>query len=200
MTEKQSSGEKPAKITAEKTQKRKMKPGGGKAKGNLFEGQVAKKLSSFLSPLTFIRTPGSGARVGGRNFEAFGKLFGEEALKIFVGDVVPTNEKESSCIFNYSVECKSYKTSDSFETLVQGNSNVFRWMQESITDAQKVDKFPLLIFKWNRTPIYVGILKKDLDLICKIEPKLVISQNGLSICIFHLDDLCSQKEFWIKYI
>jgi len=56
-----------------------------KSKGNGFEGTIAKKLSAALAPLNFIRTPGSGARVGGKNFETIGKLFGEDALKIFVG-------------------------------------------------------------------------------------------------------------------
>jgi hypothetical protein len=64
-----------------------------KAKGSGFENQVAKKLSTALAPLKFIRTPGSGARVGGKNFQAYGELFGQEALNIFVGDVVPVNQK-----------------------------------------------------------------------------------------------------------
>ena len=81
---------------AEEKPKRKMRPGGGKAKGNGFEGQIAKKLSTALAPLNFMRSPGSGARVGGKNFEKFGEMFGEEALAIFVADVVPINEKKRS--------------------------------------------------------------------------------------------------------
>lgn len=133
-----------------------MKPGGGKAKGSNFESQVAKKLSTALSPLKFIRTQGSGARVGGKNFEALGQMFGEDALKLFVGDVVPVNEKEAGVVFKHSIECKFYKTPDSFTSLVSGTANVFKWMQESIDDAVKVNRNPLLIFKWNQTPIFVA--------------------------------------------
>ena len=73
-----------------------MQPGAGKRKGSGFEGQIAKKLSAALAPLNFIRSPGSGARVGGKNFEKFGQMFGEEALSIFVADVVPINEKKEN--------------------------------------------------------------------------------------------------------
>ena len=47
-----------------KKPKRKLKPGMGKSKGSGYEGQIAKKLSAALTPLTFIRSPGSGARAG----------------------------------------------------------------------------------------------------------------------------------------
>jgi hypothetical protein len=173
--------------------KRKNKPGMGKAKGNGFENTVAKKLSAALDPLKFIRTQGSGARVGGQNFETLGKMFGEDALKLFVGDVVPVNEKEAGVTFNFSVECKSYKSSDSFETMVAGNANIFKWMQESIDDAVKIAKIPLLIFKWNHTPIYVAGLREHM----KQTPRLSLSQNERTIDIFYLDDLLETKHFWI---
>jgi hypothetical protein len=163
-----------------------------KNKGNGFENQVAKKLSTSLAPLKFIRTPGSGARVGGKNFQAYGELFGQDALNIFVGDVVPVNQKEAKVLFNFSIECKSYAKSDSFEVMVAGNANVFKWMQESIIDASKINKIPLLIFKWNRSSIFVAGLSKDMS----IPPKMTISQNGVSIDIFLLDDLLPNKDFW----
>ena len=114
MTQQETVGSKPQKVGLTTKGKRKNKPGMGKAKGNGFEGKIAKSLSTALAPLTFIRSPGSGARVGGKNFETFGKMFGEEAMKIFVGDVVPTNEKDTNTIFYWSIECKSYAKSDSF--------------------------------------------------------------------------------------
>src|SRR5271167_5185489 len=105
-----------------------MRPGGGKSKGNSFEGQVANKLSAGLAPLKFIRTQGSGARVGGKNFETLGQMFGEDALKLFVGDVVPVNEKNAGVTFLHAIECKSYKTPDNFTSMVAGTGNVFKWM------------------------------------------------------------------------
>ena len=84
--------------------KRKMRPGGGKAKGSGFESTIAKLLTKHLAPLNFIRTQGSGARVGGKNFDTLGKMFGEDALKLFVGDVVPVNERDTGLRFNFSIE------------------------------------------------------------------------------------------------
>lgn len=195
MTDKNSIGEQPAKKVVPKKEKRKLKPGMGKAKGNGFEGTVAKKLTTALAPLTFIRSPGSGARVGGKNFEAFGKMFGEEALKIFVGDVVPTNEKDTSTVFYYSIECKFYAKSDSFETMVAGNANLFKWFKESIVDAEKTRKQPILIFKWNHTPIYVAV-KSTRASKWPTPERMTIEQDGLALDIFYLDDLLPIPSFW----
>lgn len=139
------------------TPKRKMKPGGGKAKGNSFEATIAKILTKNLQPLNFIRTPGSGARVGGKNFATIGAMFGEEALKIFVGDVVPVNERQTGLKFRHSIECKFYKTQDSFTGLSSGSANVFKWYEEAVIDAAKINKIPMLVFKWNRTDTFVCI-------------------------------------------
>ena len=171
-----------------------MKAGGGKNKGNNFESQVAKKLSSALAPLNFMRTPGSGARVGGKNFATIGQMFGDDALKLFVGDVVPLNERDTGLTFNFSVECKTYKEPDGWVTLVAGNANVFKWMQESIDDASKIDKRPMIVFKWNRTPIFVGVLSGTIP---NHKPQLTISQ-ALSIDIFYLDDLLKDASVWVK--
>ena len=195
MNETETLPEKPGKKTTA-TKKRKMKPGGGKAKGNGFENTVAKKLTSALDPLKFIRTQGSGARVGGKNFETIGQMFGEDALKLFVGDVVPVNETAAKVRFNFSIECKFYKTPDSFTSLVAGSANLFKWMQEAIDDAKKIDKVPLLIFKWNNTPIFAAGLHDDMT----PEAKISLTQNGRTIDVFYLDDLLLIKDFWFSRI
>ena len=178
-----------------KPSKRKMRPGGGKSKGVGFESQVAKKLSAALDPLKFIRTQGSGARVGGKNFETIGKMFGEDALKLFVGDVVPVNEKEAGVEFRFSVECKSYKTPDNFTSLDSGTANVFKWMKEAADDAIKIDRIPLLIFKWNNTAIFCAAYHTDT---AGHYAKLNIRKDGVMIDVFYLDDLLEHKTFWIK--
>jgi len=165
-----------------------------KAKGGGFEGQVAKKLTAALTPLTFIRTPGSGARVGGKNYEMFGKMFGDDAMKLFVGDVVPTNERDTSINFKYSIECKSYKTPDNFTALATGNANVYKWFEESVVDSAKIDKVPMLIFKWNRTDIFVAI-EKATDVLFGVKPKFELVQDR-HLQIFLLDDLLQHPSFW----
>ena len=181
------------------TQPPKKKRVNSKGKGNGFENVIAKKLSVALDPLKFIRTQGSGARVGGKNFETIGQMFGEDALKLFVGDVVCVNEKQVIELpkrFRFSIECKFYKTQDPFTSLVSGTSNLFRWMQEAIDDAKKVERAPMLIFKWNNTPIFVATLQEDTHGIGK---KISMSQNGLTLDIFYLDDLMADQNFWFTF-
>lgn len=173
-----------------------MKPGGGKAKGSGFEGQLAKKLSAALAPLNFIRTQGSGARVGGKNFATIGQMFGEDALKLFVGDVVPVNEKDTGLTFKYSVEAKFYKTPDSFTALASGSANVYKWFEESVTDAVKINKIPMLVFKWNRTDIFV-VIEKPEQRSTTVNPKFELITSTRHLQVFLLDDLLLHKSFWI---
>lgn len=173
--------------------KRKMRPGGGKQKGSGFENQVAKKLSAALDPLKFIRTQGSGARVGGKNFETIGKMFGADALKLFVGDVVPVNERECGHSFKFSVECKFYKTPDSFPSLVAGSANIFKWMQEAEEDAVKIKRNAVLIFKWNNVNTFAATY---FETPCH---KLIIDAlSGKKIFVSYLDELLTYPNFWYE--
>jgi hypothetical protein len=189
-----------------KPAKRKMRPGGGKSKGNGYESQIAKKLSVALAPLNFMRSPGSGARLGGKNFEKFGEMFGEDAMKLFVADVVPINERKEGLIFHHSIECKSYKTPDGFTALAAGTANIFAWFEESVVDAAKTGKNPLLIVKWNNTPSFVIADSQH--------EKYPTGQGGSSPCcviishntkaesrplrIYYLDELLTVPSFWFS--
>jgi hypothetical protein len=159
--------------------RRKLKPGMGKGKGAGFEGKVAKLLSEGLAPLNFMRTPGSGARVGGKNFAKLGALFGEDALKIFVGDVTPINEKQVGLGFRWSIECKFYRTPDTFPHLVAGSANVFKWFEEARVDAAKVDRLPMLVFKWNNTKIFVAV---------DGHAKMGVPRPRIRLTSYHTDD------------
>ena len=169
-----------------------MRPGGGKAKGNGFEGTIAKKLSAAL-PLNFMRSPGSGARVGGKNFAKIGAMFGEDALKLFVADVVPINERQEGYSFNFSIECKAYASPDNFTSLASGSANVFKWFEESVVDAEKIGKKPMLIMKWNHTPIFVAVDANEMI----IPPKLQIIGAGRHLAIYELDELLKHPDFWV---
>lgn len=174
-----------------------MRPGGGKAKGNGFEGTIAKKLTAALQPLNFMRTPGSGARVGGKNFETLGQMLGEDALKIFVGDVVPVNERKEGLTFKHVIECKSYATPDNFTSLASGSALIWKWYEEVVVDAAKVSKNPLLIFKWNRTPVFVAV--DTFGRTNKLQPLFTILSYGekaRALDIYYFDDLVKYPEFW----
>ncbi len=178
--------------TPEKPKKKRLN---SKGKGSGFEGLVANKLSAALTPLKFIRTQGSGARVGGKNFETLGQMFGEDALKLFVGDVVPVNEKNAGIVFRHSIECKSYKTPDNFTAMVNGTGNVFKWMKEAEEDAVKTKRNPLLIFKWNNTPIFVAMSAQ-----LRHPVRITLIQGGKTIYVAYLDDLLKYPAFWYDSI
>lgn len=173
-----------------------------KAKGSGFESKVAKLLTEALKPLNFIRTQGSGARVGGRNFETIGKLFGEDALKIFVGDVVPVNTKDVGIDFIFSIETKFYAKQDTFTSLAAGTANIFSWYREAVEDAKKIGRVPMLIWKWNHTPIFAAVdcsAQVDQLLTAKrhqVLPKLTLISGDLTLDIFYLEDLLKVPQFW----
>ena len=163
-----------------------------KAKGSGFEGKVSKIFGAAFAPMKFARTPGSGARVGGQNFGTFGKFFSEEALNLFVGDVVPINEQDCEKKFRFIVECKAYKDPDKLEALF-GASNIYKWMEEVLVDCVKVKRDGIVVFKWNNTPIYVAVIK-DIEL--PTDVKRLVLTNGIQVA--HLEDLLPHKAFWLK--
>ena len=177
--------------------KRKLKPGMGKSKGNGFESLIAKKLSAAL-PINFIRSPGSGARIGGKNFATIGAMMGEEAMKLFNADVVPVNESTVGKKFLFSIECKSYATADNFTSLVSGSANVFKWFAESIVDSAKIGRQPILILKWNHTPIFVAV---NSGTKAPVNPSLTIRNQGAlnnSLDIYEFETLLKHPEFWVE--
>lgn len=177
--------------------KRKMKPGGGKAKGNGFESTIAKKLSAAL-PINFIRSPGSGARVGGKNMATIGAMMGAEALALFNADVVPVNEKAEGYNFHFSIECKSYATTDNFTSLVSGSANIFKWFEESVVDSAKIGRDPILIFKWNHTPIFVAVLARTME--GMVTPALTLQKPDRHLDIYLFDELIKTPAFWVSPI
>ena len=170
-----------------------MKRINSKSKGNNFENKISKLLTEHLSPLKFIRSPGSGARVGGVNFQRFGNLYSEDSLNIFVGDVVCVNESDFGLTFRANIECKSYKESDSFTSLMSGSSKVFEWMKESEIDAAKTNKIPIVVFKFNRTPTYIASTQLPESCV-----RMILKREDGDIKIGLLDDVLNVREFWFE--
>ena len=161
----------------------------GKAKGSGFERVIAKLLSEKLAPFKFTRSQSSGAIVGGKNWSTKGQIFSKEALTLFVGDVVPTNESEVGKTFRFTVECKSYGDAERMESLFS-NSSIYLWVNEAIDDAKKLNKDPIAVFKWKQTPIYAAF-PSYIDV--PIEKKIILL-GGIQLC--HLEDLFGLENFW----
>ena len=159
-----------------------------KKKGNSFEGQIGKILADNLKPLKF------------KN----------DAKCLFVGDVVPTNEtdvaREHGWKFKFTLECKFYKSCDNLEHLFN-NTKIKGWIEQAISDALKVNKEPLLIFKFNRTDTYCAVPSKNLipsSVTRTVKVKFSADEfsaankfdDGIEITIFTLKDALNDVDWW----
>lgn len=160
-----------------------------KAKGATNERKVAKLLAAKLAPLEFIKTTGSGAFFGGKNFAVRGGKFSKAAMQTFVGDITPTNEDDVDIVFNFVVECKHYKTPDSFDSLFTGKHSIYGWLKEVLTDCVKLNKQGIVIFKWNNTPYYAAV-----DSTISLPCKHMVLPSGEKVC--YLNDLLEYRDFW----
>jgi hypothetical protein len=163
-----------------------------KAKGATNERRIAKLLANALAPLQFVKTPGSGAFVGGKNFATRGGLFSKTAMQTFVGDIVCTNEEDVGETFDFVVECKHYKTPDSFDSIFTGKHSIYGWLEEVAIDCVKLDKQGIVIFKWNNTPYYAAV-SSNINLPIS---KFLTLPSGDKICL--LSDLLPFRDFWVS--
>lgn len=160
-----------------------------KKKGASFEGQIAKKLSEALAPLNFMRTAGSGARVGGVNVK-FLERYAADIANIFIGDVCCINE-EDNLKSRFSIECKFYKDVETLEQLFF-SSKIPGWLEESRVDAQKTQRDHILIFKFNRTSTYAAIPENY-----TLPPTVTKCLNIHQLNIVLFDELIAHPDFWI---
>jgi hypothetical protein len=171
--------------------KKKKKPVNGKAKGSGFELNISKLLGKALAPIQFKRSQGSGNVVGGLNVKHVEK-FSKEILRVFVGDVCPINESECEKKFRFVVECKFYKERENITAILNGKSSIYAWMNEARVDAAKLDLEPILIFKYNNTPIFCCINKDTAIPLEVVHFKLT---NGDVVCEF--EELLKHSDFWL---
>jgi hypothetical protein len=124
-------------------------PSPQKAKGSGFEREIAKYLSDLYGE-SFIRAPGSGAYIGGKNQNRT-QILHEGQIRSFKGDIVPG---ESFPKFN--AECKFY-SDFSFHLLLSGEHKVLdSWLEQLLAVADPGD-LNILFMKFNRIGRYVAI-------------------------------------------
>ena len=120
-------------------------PSPSKAKGNSFERQVADFLTNIYGE-KFIRAPGSGAYVGGKNTHRK-QLLHEGQIRNFKGDIVP-----GQSFPRFNGECKSYKDFP-FHQLFQGSCKIL----DGWIDVADEGDFNILFMKFNRKGTYVAV-------------------------------------------
>jgi Holliday junction resolvase len=123
-----------------------------KAKGSGFEREIAKYLSEKYSE-SFIRAPGSGAYVGGKN-QVRKEVLHEGQIRSFKGDVVPGQSFK-----RMNIECKFYADFP-FHLLLTGDCKVIdAWIDQLMDVADEYD-VNLLFMKFNRKGRYVCVQSK----------------------------------------
>lgn len=124
-------------------------PSPSKNKGSSFEREVANFLSNTYQE-SFIRAPGSGAYVGGKN-QARKEFLHEGQIRSFKGDIVP-----GQSFPKFNAECKSYKDFP-FHQLYSGDCKVLDdWIKQMLDVAEDGD-LNILFMKFNRKGKYVVV-------------------------------------------
>jgi hypothetical protein len=124
-------------------------PSPQKAKGSSFEREVANFLSNLYGE-SFIRAPGSGAYVGGKNQERKQYLH-EGQVRSFKGDIVPGQNFPK-----FNAECKSYADFP-FHLVLAGNCKVLDGWLDQLMSVSEPDDLNILFMKFNRKGKFVVV-------------------------------------------
>ena len=124
-------------------------PSPQKAKGSSFEREIATFLTKTYNE-SFIRAPGSGAYVGGKN-QSRKEFLHEGQVRSFKGDIVP-----GQSFPHFNAECKSYADFP-FHLVLTGDSKVLNiWIDQLMTVAEPND-CSILFMKFNRKGKFVAV-------------------------------------------
>jgi Holliday junction resolvase len=107
-------------------------------KGAGFERKIAKILNETFNTKEFSRTPGSGAYATTHSLP--------EHLKIY-GDLITPKD------FKFCIEAKKGYNKESLDSLFNNKSNLWSFINQTIRDAEKAKKEPLLIIQQDRQQI-----------------------------------------------
>jgi hypothetical protein len=127
-------------------------PSPQKNKGSGFEREIAKYLSDKYGE-SFIRAPGSGAYVGGKN-QSRTEFLHEGQIRSFKGDIVP-----GQSFSKMNIECKFYSDFP-FHLLLTGECKVIDAWLDQLMDVADTDDVNLLIMKFNRKGRYIAVQSK----------------------------------------
>lgn len=124
-------------------------PSPQKQKGSSFEREVATFLSKQYNE-SFIRAPGSGAYVGGKN-QSRTQILHEGQIRSFKGDIVP-----GQSFPKFNAECKSYADFP-FHLVLTGDCKVLDGWIGQMMDVADPDDFNILFMKFNRKGKFVCV-------------------------------------------
>ena len=140
-------------------------PSPQKQNGSGFEREIAKYLTDKYGE-SFIRAPGSGAYVGGKN-QARTQFLHEGQIRSFKGDIVP-----GETFSKLNVECKFYADFP-FHLLLSGECKVIDGWLEQLMDVADPEDLNVLFMKFNRKGRYVAVQSTTDTTSKSIENKLL---------------------------
>jgi len=123
-----------------------------KNKGNTWEREVATFLTKLYSE-SFIRAPGSGAYVGGKN-QTRKQTLHEGQVRSFKGDIVP-----GLTFTKFNAECKSYGDFPFHQVLAGSCKQLDSWLGQLMDVADPGD-LNILFVKINRKGKFVALQSK----------------------------------------
>ena len=124
-------------------------PSPQKKKGSSFEREIANFLTEIYQE-SFIRAPGSGAYVGGKN-QSRKEFLHEGQVRSFKGDIVP-----GQSFPRFNAECKSYSDFP-FHLVLSGDCKVLNtWIEQMLAVAEPND-MNILFMKFNRKGKFVAV-------------------------------------------
>lgn len=132
--------------------KRIIKSMNAKNKGNSFERKIANMLSNkfeskYNKSQTFRRNPDSGSYFGGLNES---RMSTHHESSVNIGDIISPPD------FKFTIECKHYQSPPNISALISQHVPQWdKWIEQALSDANKIDKNFLLIIKYNRIPEFV---------------------------------------------
>ncbi len=125
-----------------------------KNKGKTWEREVCKIFENFLGG-KFIRSPSSGAIIGGKNSK-IKQFISEGAVRTFKGDIIPPENYPKLVI-----EAKNYNQFQ-FHQLYTKNKQFEIWLDQLLETLDK-DDFGLLIIKITRKGMWAAFEEKSIS-------------------------------------
>lgn len=124
-------------------------PSPSKNKGSGFEREIAKYLSDLYGE-SFIRAPGSGAYVGGKNQNRT-EILHEGQIRSFKGDIVPGQSFDA-----LNIECKFYADFPFHQVLSGSCRQLEEWLDQ-LMDVHEEGDFDVLFMKFNRKGRFICV-------------------------------------------
>ena len=147
-----------------------------KAKGGAFERKIATLLNEQFKTKEFNRTPGSGA---------FATTHLLPKHITVAGDIItPLN-------FKFCIECKKGYNDQSIYSLLDYNSKIWEFIEQSEKDAKKLKKVPMIIYKQDRKDTLVITYK---DMFTTMIPSITIFKDNINTLISHTYSIYKLKD------